>query len=410
MFIPQEILDEIIDAIAGGPRAPARPFRHRVLRDCSLVARSWTRRSQKHLFSSVSLTPENLDSWCRINTRNPDSLTHFVRILEVKQNDEPGMPKFEQGRMEAALPYLNFPNLEELVLLQWDNLATFSLPQTFGHYSTPSLRSLTIIDSISNGDVLLELAAIFHSVDEFVIDCAYTTDERITRTFSFPDHIRWRTLRMVSIDDSTMGVLNVIAGLRLQCQTLDISYELLDDPGPIMRLIQACSQTLESMRLEQTYNGNPVPSLSLFPTNLRPVTEEPCPGITPSLLPELEELTLCSEDLAEDLGQPDTLKLDVLGSAICPKLRKIIITHTDSTMLDDHTYDFDTGDWAKIDMFLVRLAEKTNSRLRVELQLLTPFNRHSMGMIDSILPAFKKVGDFATVLTREGERHYRSFR
>ena len=262
MLIPQEILDEIIDTIAGSPRASTSILRLRVLRDCSLVAKSWTRRSQKHLFSSVSLTPENIDSWCRVNARSTDSLTHYVRILEVKQNDEPGTLKFEEDKIQAALPFLNFPNLEELVMSQWDNLSTFSLPRTFGHYSTPSLRSLSIVDSISNGDVLLELAAIFHSVGEFVIDCAYTTDERVTRTFSFPDSIQWRTLRMVSVDDSMMGVLNVIAGLRLQCQALDISYELLDDPGPILRLIQACSRTLKSVRLEQTYSGNPIPSPS----------------------------------------------------------------------------------------------------------------------------------------------------
>ena len=259
--LPQEILDEIIDTVAGGPYAFTSPFRRRVLRDCSTVAKSWTRRSQKYLFTSVSLTPENLNSWCRVNARNPDSLNHHVRILEVKQNDEPVSFKFEPSTMEAARPYLNFPNLEVLALSQWDNLSTFSLPQTFGHYSTPLLRSLNIIDSISNGDVLLELAALFPSVDEFVIDCAYTTDERITKTFPFPDSIRWRTLRMVSVDDSMMGVLNVISSLPLQCQVLDISYELLDDPCPIMRLIQACSTTLKSMRLEQTYSGNPVRSL-----------------------------------------------------------------------------------------------------------------------------------------------------
>jgi len=173
---------------------------------------------------------------------------------------------------------------------------------------------------------------------------------------------------------------------------LDISYELLDDPCPIMHLIEACSTTLKSMRLEQTYS------------------EEPCRGITPSLLPELEELTLCSEDLSEDLGEPDTLKLDVLGSLVCPKLRKIVITHTDSAMSDDNAYGFDTGDWAKIDGFLVRLAERTKSRLRVELQSLEAFSQHNTTMIGGFLPAFRKVGDFATAITREGERHYRPFR
>lgn len=264
-YIPQEILDEIIDMIAGGPYAFTSSFRCRILRNCALVARSWTRRSQKYLFTYVSLTPENLGSWCRINARNPDSLNHHVRILELKQNDEPGALKFDPDTMETERPYLNFPNLETLGLSQWDNFAAFSLPQTFGHYSTPSLQSLNIIDSISNGDVLLELAALFPSVDEFVIDCAYTTDEQITETFSFPNPIQWRSLRMVSVDASMMGVLDVIASLPLRCQVLDISYELLDDPRPITGLIQACSTTLRSIRLEQTYNGNPVLPLCTCP-------------------------------------------------------------------------------------------------------------------------------------------------
>ena len=264
-YIPQEILDEIIDTIAGGPYAYTSPIRRRVLRDCTLVARSWTRRSQKYLFTYVSLTPENLDSWCRVNARNPNSLNHHVRILELKQNDEPSTRKFHSETMEKARPYLNFPQLETLGLSQWDNLATFSIPQTFGHYSTRSLRSLNIIDSISNGDVLLELAALFPSVDEFVIDCAYTTDERITKTFSFPNSIQWRSVRMVAVDASITGVLDVIASLPLNCEVLDISYELLDDPCPIMRLVQACSTTLKSLRLEQTYSGNTILLLCTYP-------------------------------------------------------------------------------------------------------------------------------------------------
>ena len=143
---------------------------------------------------------------------------------------------------------------------------------------------------------------------------------------------------------------------------------------------------------------------------MRLVIEEPCPGITPSLLPELEKLTLCSEALSEDLIQPDTLKMDVLSSLICPKLREIIITHTDSTIFQDNTYYFDTGDWAKVDRFLVKLAERTKSRLRVELQQQRPFNSHNTAMIAGFLPAFRKVGDFATVVTRENERPFRPFR
>lgn len=141
------------------------------------------------------------------------------------------------------------------------------------------------------------------------------------------------------------------------------------------------------------------------------ITEEPCPGIVLSLLPALEKLTLCAEDLSEDLAQPDTLKLDVLSSIICPKLREIVITHTESAIYEgeDDTYDFDTGGWSKVDGFLVRLAERTKTRLKVELHLLQPLNQHNMAMIGGFLPAFRKVGDFAIVVTRENDR-YRPFR
>ena len=263
-YFPQEILDEIVDVIAGGSY-PLTPPTRRILQDCSLVAKAWVRRSQKHLFAYVSLTPENLPSWCRINAQNPNLLNYHVRTLEIKQDDAADTLKLDPDSMEAARPYLNFPNLEVLGLSQWDNLAVFSLPRTFGHYSTPSLRSLSIIDSISNGDVLLELASLFPCVDEFVIDRAFTTDKQLAKTFSFPDSMRWRTLRMISIDNSMVELLDAIANLPLRCQVLDISYELLDDPRPIMRLIHACSTTLKSMRLEQTYSGNSVPSLCTFP-------------------------------------------------------------------------------------------------------------------------------------------------
>ena len=142
---------------------------------------------------------------------------------------------------------------------------------------------------------------------------------------------------------------------------------------------------------------------------MRLVTEEPCPGITPSFLPELEKLTLCSEDLSDDLMQPDTLKLDVLSSLICPKLREVVITHTDSTISEENTYDFDTGGWAKIDEFLVRLAERMNSRLEVQLRFLET-HQHDMMTIDGFLPSFRKVGDFVTMVVPEAERHFRPLR
>ena len=220
--IPQEVLDEIIDIIAGSLHVYIFEghvsIRDGVLRDCSLVARAWTCRSQKHLFASVSLMPGNIDSWCKMNAQNSGSLTRHVRRLVVEQWDRWDIPKFEPNTMEVARPYLSFPNLEVLTLSWWNNLGTFSLPRTFGHYSIPPLRSLTILGSTSNENDLLELVALFPSVDELVIDRAHVTDVRTPKTFSFPDCIRWKTLRILPVDGSISGVLDVIVGLHLQCQ------------------------------------------------------------------------------------------------------------------------------------------------------------------------------------------------
>lgn len=268
--IPQEILDKIIDEVAGSYPCVGLFISQegsQSLGYCALVAKAWTFRGQKHLFVSISLKPENLGSWCEINARNPGLLNRHVRLLEMKQNDGPGsMTKFTPDTLEAARPYLTFPNLELFALSHWDDLATFSLPRTFEHYAIPSLRSFHIIYSISSADVLLELAAIFSYVDEFEIYHPYANDPRVTKTFSFPGSIGWKEFRMISVDKYLTGVLDVISGLSLQCQVLDISYECLDDPLPIMRLISACSATLKYMRLEQTYKGNIF--LSLQPRRL----------------------------------------------------------------------------------------------------------------------------------------------
>ena len=254
---PQEILDEIIDEVALGTCHVSLPAPlPQSLRNCALVAKAWTRRSQKHLFTSISIKPDNLDSWRTINDRNHGSLNSHVRFLVVEQDDLPDRIKFDPDTMEAPRPYLNFPNLQVLTLSQWDNFAAFSLPRTFGHYSTPSLRSLKIINSISDGDAILELVALFPDVEELVIDSAYVINNRITKSFFFPNLIRWRTLRIVAADSNMVGVLDVISRLPLQCQLLDISYELLEDPRPVLHLISTCSATLKYMRLEQTHRGN----------------------------------------------------------------------------------------------------------------------------------------------------------
>jgi len=78
----------------------------------------------------------------------------------------------------------------------------------------------------------------------------------------------------------------------------------------------------------------------------------------------------------------------------------------------DNAEEFDSGNWRKVDGFLVKLTEKLKPepRLKVELQLPRPLTQHHKAVIEDFLPAFKKVGDFSTVVTRESDRPYRPYR
>ncbi|KAK0450585.1 uncharacterized protein EV420DRAFT_1562538 [Desarmillaria tabescens] len=60
-FIPQEIIDAIIDEVQDS--SPSPYYRHSNLSCCSLVCRSFLYRCRKHLFSSIALTSEGHRSW-----------------------------------------------------------------------------------------------------------------------------------------------------------------------------------------------------------------------------------------------------------------------------------------------------------------------------------------------------------
>jgi len=74
--IPQEIIDEILDYLAGDSDLIS-------LRSCSLVSKSWIAPCQRHLFHTVHFAPGATFGWSRTFRAPEESPAHFVRDLRV---------------------------------------------------------------------------------------------------------------------------------------------------------------------------------------------------------------------------------------------------------------------------------------------------------------------------------------
>ena len=74
-YLPQEILDEIIDLLHD----------HRdALKRCCLVSESWVPRTRQHLFAKIEFKPENYDKWKKTFTDPMNSPAHHTQTLTVE--------------------------------------------------------------------------------------------------------------------------------------------------------------------------------------------------------------------------------------------------------------------------------------------------------------------------------------
>ena len=85
VIIPQDIIDEISDHIAVDTdlSGTLQPGALKSLRACSLVSKSWTRSSRRHLFRTVVFASKYMDRWLEMFPVLEDSPARHVRELRI---------------------------------------------------------------------------------------------------------------------------------------------------------------------------------------------------------------------------------------------------------------------------------------------------------------------------------------
>ena len=368
--LPLELIDEIIGHLPQGDKQS--------LRNCSLVAKSWINPSQRRLFNTVEIDRSNLQSWLdNISSANAILLGH-VRHLRYKE-----YPKGEIEPAHRALRdyFPSFRQLNHLTLL-------------FAHVSLRSLR--------------IELFSAFqHSLSTISLGCSITKHAFVTLINYFPNlaHLYLYGLDCRKSSGPTPSLSRLLfKSLYITVGPLDTLF-LLDElsrsglrfdevivasiiPQPTWpefsrRVIEIFGARAKYLRIHAAFERKYSLSLPATRTLCHNLSTEGKSFLTLSQCRELSEFEAY-------MIYADDAELDLISSIASTKIKRIIIKYSPAFELRvGHTY------WKKLDNILVRLAERSEYKLTLEVEFRSPYGASDKGQepdLTRYLPRFVEKG------------------
>ena len=226
--LPPELCDRIIDKLHDGPKA---------LRVCSVVSKSWTSRSRKHIFSTVSFNGDrDIVAWRNAFPDPSNSPAHHARELVVNYRGE-----FPEDHL------VSFRNVTCLLLhVHTFNGRPTSLTQLHGF--TPLLKSFTMSFHVLPSNDVLSFVYSFPLLDDLtLIGLPTVSDTKVTTsvspTFSGKLYLAVVQAMGTVVDD----LLSLPSGIHFR--ELIMHWMCEEDLPSMMDLISACSRTLESLQI-----------------------------------------------------------------------------------------------------------------------------------------------------------------
>ena len=205
------------------------------LRNCSLVAKSWTYPSQKLLYTDVFLTPLTYQTWQEIASPTSAKLLRNVHSLTCHQFNS--LHEFHEGYLKS------FHRLQCLTLNRVGNL-NLDTVNSFSAFQN-TLSSLSLIYVSLTLDAFITLIGYFPKLRELRLsEPTFDSDNRTVPPPSTPPR---GSLRVTTI---TPNIL-----LRELCE-LELEYdglEIFDIPGNskshTRSVISTCEKTLKHLKL-----------------------------------------------------------------------------------------------------------------------------------------------------------------
>ena len=230
LFLPQEILDHIVDHLHGEPAT---------LRAICLVSKSWIPRTRIHLFHSVEfrLSGPTLESWMQTFPDTSNSPARYTRRLHLSNI------KAAIDKSLDVLPQIHsFNHIMELTV----GIDIHHFTQLRG--LSPNLKYLHIFHCVAQLLDVLDFICSFPLLEDLVLHYLTTegnTDSRdgLPTSPKFTGSFRWSC----SDRGIVRGLLGLPGGLHF---SKIVVFRSVGDFDLINELVSKCSDTLESLCIE----------------------------------------------------------------------------------------------------------------------------------------------------------------
>ena len=242
MYFPQELVDEVLSYL------PLDNDQDRqLLRNCSLVAKSWINPSQRRLFETVCITKENRQLWLKnISPKNVELLRH-VRFLSTANFDPRGRPvKFTD--IDDLYDY--FPSFHRLHTIRlFGSYVSSYIPERMEMFS-PCQQSLS---SLIFAEVSLPWRSFIALIDYFpnlrnleLRGIFLRVNNRNPPHLSRP--LRGRLCLHLSVEDNLEDLSRLFTGPEVEYEELVVEMRYITGTYS-QRIVTACGNTLKRLRV-----------------------------------------------------------------------------------------------------------------------------------------------------------------
>jgi len=236
--LPQELLDEIMDHLAGDSTS---------LRHCSTAARAFVPSCRRHLFSRVVFRPHNLPTWKATFPNPSTSPATYTREMRIHLVSD--MPI----QLPEYMPY--FSNVRDLALIG-GRCENYEWISTIGKLPA-SIRSLTMkFVSVTNSQVL-EIMGQLPNLDNFSL-CTFQRGDFPARMGGILKGRYSGRLELLLTGDSHASIVESLleapAGLAFKSMKAFCNAE--DDFPVYAALVTSCQDTLTDLDISVSAEGD----------------------------------------------------------------------------------------------------------------------------------------------------------
>ena len=211
MNLPQELLEEILSYLP-----PEDGQGRQSLANCSLVSKSWTNPSRRHLFKTVNISKRSLQSWREtISPTNYEFLQHIQALSYTTDTKDSRSgyqpPEYCIDVLQDYFPSLH--QLQHLSLLSMQIPSDISLRLEIFSAFQYTLSRLSLMDCDMSIGVLVTLINHFPNLDHLDLSSLRrSTDGKPTPSLS---RSRMRRLHLSHLRADILGIVDQLSELGL---------------------------------------------------------------------------------------------------------------------------------------------------------------------------------------------------